>query len=505
MNTGEVPVRIEQTFIYDVEPSDTASDDSCDEDLSSISSNGESVPDTSTISELEQLERAIHDTVTNLFKISIVIRQPTPRGRYSASKSVVPFDSSFDISHVWHKFPHACQNPLLIERLGKAITRRREYFRYRREHRRRLALERPDAEDIPLANVDDSSATQANVDAARPASTYNNTEIRAPTITLTKATTFIENSPVQTSYVEQADDASLTSYATSTGEGSLYALRVPNPPDSIGHGVNFAYEMPFECPYCFTIQVVANFREWKRHVYRDLQPYICTFSLCASQPFSERHAWFDHELQSHRKSWYCSYCKQSATNFHSSQELERHLRDTHRRLYTDAQAADILQASEIAHDKFLASSCPLCDEWTLHPPPDAAEDAPIFATVAQFRRHLGKHLEQLALFALPKLQAGEGGSSNVDTNHAIADENSAELSEKGFLGAKDAASSSSHDRDSRASHTPDRIELRREQSQGNSDRDMMFCHECAHEWYRNEHGLTCPKCGSDFTELVSLS
>jgi hypothetical protein len=33
--------------------------------------------------------------------------------------------------------------------------------------------------------------------------------------------------------------------------------------------------------------------------------------------------------------------------------------------------------------------------------------------------------------------------------------------------------------------------------------DMMFCHECADEWYRDEHGLTCPECGSDFTEIVS--
>ncbi|KAI4649637.1 hypothetical protein J4E93_003957 [Alternaria ventricosa] len=33
-------------------------------------------------------------------------------------------------------------------------------------------------------------------------------------------------------------------------------------------------------------------------------------------------------------------------------------------------------------------------------------------------------------------------------------------------------------------------------------RDMMFCHECADEWYRDEHGLSCPECGSDFTEII---
>ncbi|KAF2232627.1 hypothetical protein EV356DRAFT_505159 [Viridothelium virens] len=33
-------------------------------------------------------------------------------------------------------------------------------------------------------------------------------------------------------------------------------------------------------------------------------------------------------------------------------------------------------------------------------------------------------------------------------------------------------------------------------------RDMVFCHECENEWYRDEHGLMCPTCHSDFTEII---
>ncbi|GAB7342264.1 hypothetical protein MBLNU457_g0504t1 [Dothideomycetes sp. NU457] len=33
-------------------------------------------------------------------------------------------------------------------------------------------------------------------------------------------------------------------------------------------------------------------------------------------------------------------------------------------------------------------------------------------------------------------------------------------------------------------------------------RDMMFCHQCEEEWYRDEHGLACPSCGSEFTEII---
>ncbi|KAK5112376.1 hypothetical protein LTR62_004339 [Meristemomyces frigidus] len=36
-------------------------------------------------------------------------------------------------------------------------------------------------------------------------------------------------------------------------------------------------------------------------------------------------------------------------------------------------------------------------------------------------------------------------------------------------------------------------------------RDMVFCHECENEWYRDEHGLTCPECQSDFTEIIEAN
>ncbi|KAF2109922.1 hypothetical protein BDV96DRAFT_229297 [Lophiotrema nucula] len=40
------------------------------------------------------------------------------------------------------------------------------------------------------------------------------------------------------------------------------------------------------------------------------------------------------------------------------------------------------------------------------------------------------------------------------------------------------------------------------QPQPAAHRDTMFCHECQDEWFRDEHGLTCPECGSDFTEII---
>lgn len=35
-----------------------------------------------------------------------------------------------------------------------------------------------------------------------------------------------------------------------------------------------------------------------------------------------------------------------------------------------------------------------------------------------------------------------------------------------------------------------------------SQRELVFCHQCENEWYRDEHGIICPECQSDFTECI---
>ena len=34
-------------------------------------------------------------------------------------------------------------------------------------------------------------------------------------------------------------------------------------------------------------------------------------------------------------------------------------------------------------------------------------------------------------------------------------------------------------------------------------RDVVYCHQCENEWYQDEHGLTCPRCDGEVTEIVS--
>jgi hypothetical protein len=34
------------------------------------------------------------------------------------------------------------------------------------------------------------------------------------------------------------------------------------------------------------------------------------------------------------------------------------------------------------------------------------------------------------------------------------------------------------------------------------EREIVFCHQCENEWYRDEHGIICPECHGEFVEIV---
>jgi len=91
--------------------------------------------------ELSELFLSTGDTLTSLFKVSMLVKQATTRDRYAraASAKDKPYLVEFDMRHVADKFPKARNQPWLLERLGTAITQRRQYLRYCRNHKNRIA------------------------------------------------------------------------------------------------------------------------------------------------------------------------------------------------------------------------------------------------------------------------------------------------------------------------------------------------------------------------------
>ncbi|RYP69577.1 hypothetical protein DL771_006014 [Monosporascus sp. 5C6A] len=171
-------------------------------------------------SEARELFESMKETIASLFRISILIRNASPRDRFAKALSSrqLQFDDSFDISHVGHKFPllNTKENQWLKERLGRAITHRRQYLRYARDHRHKLSKEPTDLwepEDQekrsnPALIVDwgeDSQAGRTNP--TKPTSTL------APTTAST-----LRPLDMQVQEKDFQDDQSQTSYALSLGD-----------------------------------------------------------------------------------------------------------------------------------------------------------------------------------------------------------------------------------------------------------------------------------------------
>ncbi|KAL8788384.1 MAG: hypothetical protein Q9195_007342 [Heterodermia aff. obscurata] len=308
----------------------------------------------SSTSELLETFGTTKDTVTSLMKTSIIIRDATPRDRYlqSSLSTKNPFVDSFDISHVAHKFPKLDLNERqwLKERLGKAITQRRQYLKYSRDHHNRFQEEEaPRSEGLSsdyISEYDGKPGQQAsNTVKSLPVSTYAPTD--ASTLQISKLKPFEEVLNEGTENV--SDTVSQTSYATSVheddDESKIYPPRLKE----------ITNTFPFECPYCWNLQEIRNERSWRKHLFADLRPYVV--------------------------------------------------------------------------DRIPAADCLLCDwESVLRQSNTAASpNETLVVTLDQFCRHVGSHMEQLALFALPRSIKDQGAEGDSNEAAAAADSDTSPL------------------------------------------------------------------------------
>lgn len=138
---------------------------------------------------------------------------------------------------------------------------------------------------------------------------------------------------------------------------------------------------PFECPYCFHVIIIKYKKDWVQHVFRDLMPYVCLASNCTTplRLYESRHQWSLHLFNVHA-------------------------------------------GTPWAPD---SPECPLC-HLNVEP--------------SSFEKHVGRHLEELALFILPRPEVTEkiiSESSSSAVSEALVDN---ENDDPGFPGTGDAES-----------------------------------------------------------------
>ena len=210
--------------------------------------------------ELQQLFRSISSIIANLYKLSIVIRRGNLNGDrlLKSSKIDVAFYETFDITHVRNKFPLA--NNALVERLGKAISRRRQYLKYREQHHEKLSVprqntftaEQPVNQDRSLRFIETKASSRAQT-------SQHGTTISHSIGVSTTASTYVppKHQDVAEIDVDVYSESSSISSCQSSTIGAERPRLPPIPQVS-------ERSRDFECPYCYTICRLVGTEDWQR-------------------------------------------------------------------------------------------------------------------------------------------------------------------------------------------------------------------------------------------------
>jgi hypothetical protein len=123
----------------------------------------------------------------------------------------------------------------------------------------------------------------------------------------------------------------------------------------------------------------------RRHVFRDIRPYVCTFEDCqdAGKLYASRNDWMYHELQIHRRQFVCWECHVAYPNRHSMQD---HIRSAHPTAFGHSQMPIVLDLCSRQVSETFQTHCVLCGKEL---------------QLLELQSHLAAHLEEIALFILP--------------------------------------------------------------------------------------------------------
>ncbi|KAI1369758.1 hypothetical protein F5Y08DRAFT_291266 [Xylaria arbuscula] len=331
----------------------------------------------------DEIIAEVNDIIGCLLRLSVSIKNPAPHDHFMSSKLIdTSYFEEYDLQHVEAKFPHA--NADLAHRIGKAISQRRQYFKYREAHHHKLnsglALD---------SRRSEGGGAQSTIASSIPAALKDDGKSHPAFSRLDEEET--SNS-----------GASQTSYAISGPPSGR--LRMPSLPERASDG-------PFECPFCYMMLSVTTEIQWRNHVSSDLRPYICLEIDCLTpeHQFARRHDWLEHIGQKHQRVFRCPYSCRDA-DFATSSQLEHHLQKVHPEVSSQRDLSVMLDLCERPMPWPEERDCPLCHQ-TLR-------------SKQEYGRHVGRHQTELALFALPS-----NGQEEEDTDEGSDDDRMRELNE----------------------------------------------------------------------------
>ncbi|KAI0142457.1 hypothetical protein F4776DRAFT_653618 [Hypoxylon sp. NC0597] len=149
----------------------------------------------------------------------------------------------------------------------------------------------------------------------------------------------------------------------------------------------------------------------RKHLLGDLDALVCLFDPCDEPEVLYRHSrdWLRH-MRKHAQRWRCSAKSHGIQKFGSREEFENHMKESHRKHYTNAQL-DLLAERGTRSSGQLFEVCPLCGGK------DSAEDGVISGSLID---HIVGHLRSLALKSLPPhYEDNDNDSSNSHDDESV--------------------------------------------------------------------------------------
>ncbi|KAF7904376.1 hypothetical protein EAF00_001710 [Botryotinia globosa] len=383
----------------------------------------------------------IKDTITRLYRLSHIIKKPSSANenvkvanfiaKNEASAELVEFQTSVRWQ-IEFRFPDA--SPTLLNRLVEAAVFRRRKLEYRERHKEKLkqGVERSFVSDLVLPLTPKNTVI-------RPAGAQHRgtTILRQQANSARGSVSTMQYSATEASSVNRLKFASYPkSVAISGITRSAVARReqldVPAPPSKSEGEVKEAV-----CPYCFRIVDKEDMIQarWKRHVLRDIEPYVCLFDGCnkSTEYFATVEDWVNHMQWQHAVVWCCQVPGHESTVYRSEEEFKHHLREEHKNAFNETQLSMIVKkASQPVSDLFGSSAlaangndneshtvgaCPLCPFSVDIPEHNALPDnlevekasLPVSKELCD---HIAAHMEAIALLSLPERDDLEDANTN---------------------------------------------------------------------------------------------
>jgi hypothetical protein len=329
------------------------------------------------IPEVQQIYHGLVETITCLYQLSMAIGQPTQHdGILKTQKEDGQAFEVFDRENVANELPNA--ETALVDRLGAARPRRQAALKYHERHHENMAhsLDKEKSQCVATERSvnDNLNLRDDHLDDGLSQTSY------APTLGAARprrqaALKYYERH--HENMAHSLDKEKSQRVATERSINNNLNLRDDHLDDGLSQTSyaptlfdnnarltipvpeGLVFDHPFECPYCYFIITVRDHQAWARHFFQDISPCMCPFERC---PTANKLYWRQRDWSLHIQ---CHHSDLFETN-------------------TDIQ-------------------CPLCNEAL---------------QLAQIKRHLSRHLEELVLFAVPRTEMSDDEVPDIHGKHS---------------------------------------------------------------------------------------